>query len=253
MGKIDRIGEEKTNNFGSLMRIKEYRGRRDMDVYFPEYNWTKEHATYDNFKKGNIKCPYEKRTFNVGYLGEGKYKYSENGKHTKCYKTWLKMLYRAYSPKYMQEHPTYIECEVHSSWHNFQVFAEWYYDNFYQIEKEQMELDKDILCKGNKIYSTDTCVFVPHRINTLFTKSDNKRGDCPIGVTYNKPGKIYETYCGMNGKRKYLGCYKTPEKAFEVYKQYKEKYIKQIAEEYKDKIPEKLYNAMYKYEVEIDD
>lgn len=253
MDRIDRIGEEKTNNFGSLMRIKDYRGRRDIDVYFPEYNWTKEHSTYDNFKKGNIKCPYEKRAFNVGYLGEGEYKVSKNGKHAKCYKTWLKMLYRAYSPKYTQQHPTYKECRVHESWHNFQLFSKWYYDNFYQIEGEQMALDKDILCKGNKIYSPDTCVFVPQRINNLFTKSDNKRGDCPIGVSYNKPGKIYETYCGTNGKRKYLGCYKTPEEAFQVYKNFKEKYIKEVAEEYKDKIPEKLYNAMYKYEVEIDD
>lgn len=253
MEKIDRIGEEKTNNFGSLMRIKEYRGRRDIDVYFPEYNWIKEHATYDNFKKGNVKCPYEKRTFNVGCLGEGEYKVSKNGKHTKCYDTWLKMLYRAYSPKYMQQHPTYKECRVHESWHNFQLFSKWYYDNFYQIEGEQMALDKDILCKGNKIYSPDTCVFVPQRINSLFTKSDNKRGDCPIGVTYNKPGKIYETYCGTNGKRKYLGCYKTPEEAFQVYKNFKEKYIKEVAEEYRDKIPTKLYNAMITYEVEIDD
>ncbi len=253
MEKIDRTGEEKTNNFGSLMRITNYRRRRDMDVYFPEYGWTKEHTTYDNFKKGNIKCVYEKRVFNIGYLGEGRYKASINKKHTKCYKTWLKMLYRSYSPKYIQQHPTYTECEVHSSWHNFQVFAEWYYDNFYQIEKEQMELDKDILCKGNKIYSPNTCVFVPHGINTLFTKSDNKRGDCPIGVTYNKPSKIYETYCGMNGKRKYLGCYKTPEEAFYVYKNFKEQYIKEVAEEYKDKIPTKLYDAMIKYEVEIND
>ena len=253
MDKENIIGTMNYNNFGSEIIVTNYRKLNDIDVYFPEYNWIKEHATYDNFKKGNVKCPYEKRTFNVGYLGEGEYKVSKNGKHTKCYDTWLKMLYRAYSPKYMQQHPTYKECRVHESWHNFQLFSKWYYDNFYQIEGEQMALDKDILCKGNKIYSPDTCVFVPQRINSLFTKSDNKRGDCPIGVTYNKPGKIYETYCGTNGKRKYLGCYKTPEEAFQVYKNFKEKYIKEVAEEYRDKIPTKLYNAMITYEVEIDD
>ncbi len=253
MKKIDRTGEVSYNNFGSKIIIKEYRKRKDIDVYFEKYNYTKEHVTYDNFKKGNIKCVYEPRVYGVGYIGEGEYKVSKNGKHTKCYMTWLKMLYRSYSPKYIQQHPTYTGCKVHSSWHNFQTFAGWYYDNFYQIEKEQMELDKDILCKGNKTYSPDTCVFVPHRINTLFTKSDNKRGDYPIGVTYNKPSKIYETYCGTNGKRKYLGCYDTPEQAFQVYKQYKEDYIKKVAEEYKNKIPMKLYNALTTYEVEIDD
>ena len=53
---------------------------------FPEYNYTKEHTTYNNFKKGEITCPYEKRVFGVGYLGEGKYKAIENGKKTKYYK-----------------------------------------------------------------------------------------------------------------------------------------------------------------------
>ena len=37
------------------------------------------------------------------------------------------------------------------------------------------------------------------------------------------------------------------------YKKYKEKLIKKIADEYKDEIPIKLYDAMYRYEVEITD
>ena len=78
--KIDKIGETNINNFGSKMIIKEYRGCMDMDVYFPEYNWTFKHATYQSFKKGNIRCPYERRYFGVGYLGEDKYTVSENGK-----------------------------------------------------------------------------------------------------------------------------------------------------------------------------
>lgn len=49
MRKIDRTGEERVNNFGSKMIIKEYRNKRDMDVYFPEYNWTFEHAQYTAF------------------------------------------------------------------------------------------------------------------------------------------------------------------------------------------------------------
>lgn len=51
----------------------------------------------------------------------------------------------------------------------------------------------------------------------------------------------------------YLGCYNTQEKAFEVYKQFKENYIKEVADYYKDQIPQKLYDAMYKYEVDIND
>ena len=83
---LDRIGEESINNFGSKMVIKEYRGCMDIDVYFPEYNWTFKHATYQSFKNGKIKCPYEPSIYGVGYLGEGKYKPTENGKLTDKYK-----------------------------------------------------------------------------------------------------------------------------------------------------------------------
>ena len=80
---IDRTGEERLNNFGSKMVIVEYREYSDIDVYFPEYDWTFEHAAYNNFKKGTVKCPYEPRYYNIGYLGEGKYKVRENGKNKK--------------------------------------------------------------------------------------------------------------------------------------------------------------------------
>lgn len=49
------------------------------------------------------------------------------------------------------------------------------------------------------------------------------------------------------------GSYETPEEAFDVYKTAKEKYIKDLADSYKAKIPEKLYRAMYNYKIEIED
>lgn len=256
---IDRTGETILNNFGSQMVIVEYRKYQDIDVYFPEYNWTFKNATYITFKKGNIKCPYERRYYGMGYLGEGKYKASKNGKDTKCYKTWSHMLERCYSEKYHKKEPTYKNCAVDNNWLNFQNFAKWYYENFYQIEGERMCLDKDILNKGNKIYSDKTCIFVPQRINTLFVKCDNNRGTLPIGVYYHKQAKNFQAKYSVydlkenKNKRKHLGLYDTPQEAFEVYKQYKENYIKEVADYYKKNIPDKLYNAMYEYKVEIDD
>lgn len=87
MDRKNRIGEIGINNFGSKMIIVGYRTNRDIDVYFPEYDWTLKNKTYDNFKKGKIKCPYERNIYSIGYLGEGEYKAWENGKHTRIYKT----------------------------------------------------------------------------------------------------------------------------------------------------------------------
>ena len=120
-----------------------------------------------------------------------------------------------------------------------------------------MCLAKDILVKGNKEYAPDKCIFVPERINILFIKRDNDRGEYPIGVTYHRDRGKYEARCSIktkNGnKQKYLGSYNTPEEAFLAYKEFKEAYIKQVADEYKERIPNRLYEALYKYEVEITD
>lgn len=249
--KIDRTGEEKTNNFGSVMRIINYRNYDDIDIYFPKYNWISKNKKYSDFKKGNIKCVYEPRTYGIGYIGEGKHKVSENGKSTKYHMIWKEMLRRAYDPKFIEKYPTYTGCKVYSPWHNFQVFSEWLDENYYEIEGEVICLDKDILYKGNKIYSPDTCIFVPNRINTLFIKSDGSRGKYPIGVSYSN--KKYMASCCVNGKKKLLGYYNTPKDAFQVYKKIKEKEIKKVAEEYKNVIPQRLYDAMIQYKIEIND
>ena len=255
--KIDRTGEMNINSFGSKMTIKEYRSAMDIDVYFPEYDWIFKHTRYDVFKKGNMKCPYEKRYFNIGYLGEGKYKISENGKTKREFVIWYNMLQRCYDPKLQEKEPTYKGCAVEEHLFDFQNMGKWLDENYYEVPGEKMHLDKDILNKGNKIYSRETCIFVPKRINNLFTKRDNDRGDCPIGVS-DLPSGNYQAYCNNGyGKQVYLGVYSTKEEAFRIYKEYKEKLIKDTIDSYEGKIPEPHYSrlkiAMYNYKVEITD
>lgn len=257
--KVDRIGETRINTFGSEIIIVEYRTNKDIDVYFPKYDWVFKGATYQSFKNGEIKCPYERRTYAVGYLGEGNYKASENRKDTRVYKTWNHMLERCYSEKYRKNRPTYKDCKASKEFHNFQNFGEWDNDNYYQIEGERMELDKDILVKHNKIYSPETCIYVPQTINLLFTKRQNDRGESVIGTNYHKRDKVYQAHCSLinpkTGKTKceYLGYYDTEIEAFQIYKYYKEKNIKEVADYFKKEIPGELYDGMYRYEVEITD
>lgn len=134
-----------------------------------------------------------------------------------------------------------------------QNFGKWYDENIYYVENEKMQLDKDVLVKGNKIYSPETCIFVPQRINLLFVKSNLTRGEYPIGTIYNKVNNKFISYLNKNNKQIYLGSYDTSKEAFYKYKQEKEKHIKEIANEYKSKIPQRLYDALYNYQVEITD
>ena len=250
---INREGETLVNNFGSTMIITTYRNTNDIDVYFPEYEWTAEHVKYGHFSRGMIRCPYERRVYGVGYIGEGPHRARENGEITKAYRAWHDMMKRAYNPKHHEKCPTYMDCTVHPDWHNYQVFHEWFDNNYYEIEGHLTNLDKDILIKGNKQYGPTTCILVPDFINTLFVKCDALRGELPIGVSYDDRTSKYVSFCRVSGKKKNLGYYDTSEEAFYAYKTFKEAHIKKVANDYIEYIPFELYEAMLEYEVEIDD
>lgn len=240
-----RVGEVSENRYGNTMKIIKYGGCDNVEVAFKDGYITNTH--YRSFKKGSVFNPFDKTNYNVGYMGIGKY----NSTY-KSYYVWKDMFKRCYDSKYLVKFNTYIGCSVCEEWHNFQNFAEWHEENYYTIGNEKMQLDKDILFKGNKIYSPETCVYVPEKINYLFVKSNKRRGDYPIGVYLHSDGDKFVAQCD-DGKAIYLGRYDTPEEAFDVYKSFKENLVKQIADKYYGSIPEKLYRAMYNYVVEITD
>jgi hypothetical protein len=256
-----KVGDSNYNTNGTKYTVVEYNNALDILIRFEdEYGFIKK-TSYSYFKNGDIRNPYDKTVYNIGFLGDGKYlPYNRNKKKISIiYEYWIKMIQRCYDNKYHEENPTYEKVTTCKEWHNFQNFSDWFIKNYYEVQGERMNLDKDILHKGNKIYSPETCVFVPNRINTLFTKREGCRGDYPIGVTINKRTNKFISRCNVyNYKlnkqiREYLGTHDTPEKAFFAYKYFKEKHIKEVADYYKDTIPKKLYDAMYKYKVEITD
>lgn len=252
----DRVGQIGRNNVGSKMIIIKYNNTKDIDIYFPDTNYTVYNRAYKDFLRGQVSSLYDKTILGVGYFGVGKYKSNMNiinrrkGETTKAYRCWINMLHRCYDDKIHKKRPTYIGCTVCEEWHNFQVFAEWYEENFYQVDEEEMHLDKDILVKGDKIYSPDTCIFVPIRINSLFRT--NTSSNLPQGVSAQL--LKYRVECrDDNFNNIKLGIFKTIEEAFDIYKKYKESVFKIVADKYINKVPLKLYNAMYNYHVEIND
>lgn len=245
-----RIGETKVNNFGSKATVIDYIDSRNVYIKFDNGYQTK--CTWGAFTKGSFVSPYCKTIFEVGYLGEGKYLVSD-----RWYIFWNSLIQRVHYKKH-KSRKYYENVSINEDWYNYQNFAKWAEENYYEIPNHQMQIDKDILFKGNKIYSSGTCVFVPQLINTLFTKSDKVRGDLPIGVYWFKEGKNYRAQCSYISeygkyKNKYLGGYSNPTDAFMAYKLFKERHIKDIADRFKEYIPQKLYDALYNYAVEITD
>lgn len=189
-----------------------------------------------------------KRTVSgVGYNTKTTHKVSIKGKHTLAYSTWKHMIQRCYCPKVLAKHPTYIGCTVMDDWHDFQNFAEWFYNH--EFSHMGYHIDKDLLYPGNKVYSPKTVCFVPREINNLLLHRGNAQGKHKQGVTFMKSTGKYLSQISLNGKRKYLGTYTTEEEAHIAYKEHKEAYVKSMALEWQSLISTEVYLAMMNWEL----
>lgn len=173
-----------------------------------------------------------------------------NGKPKKEYTLWHSMLKRCYFEPYLEKRPTYVGCSVSDTFLYYHLFYNWCQTQV-GFEKEGYQLDKDLLIKGNKLYSEDTCVFIPRDLNNLLTKANSIRGLLPIGV--RKKRSKFRADCSINNTRIYIGTFDTPDLAFQAYKTFKETHIKELAELYKDSIDPRAYTALINYTVELDD
>lgn len=257
----ERLGQIVVNKQGEKMKIIEYRNAKDVDIQFLDTNNIVYHQYYGNFVRGTTVDKFLPTVFDHGIVGNEIIQ--KNGVYTDEYLYWSGMLKRCYNEVDLANYPTYKKCEVEKEWFYLSNFTEWFNDNYYKCGYEKMCLDKDILYKNNTLYSKDTCVFVPERINILFTKTNAKRGEYPIGVTYKKKNRKFAAQISKldnnikNTKHViHIGLFDTPEEAFYAYKIEKEKYIKEVADYYKNKydnFPRHIYEALYNYNVEITD
>ena len=240
------VGEIFENEYGKYEIIKRIYGKKAI-VRFLDTG-TEVEDTIRNIITLNIKDYNKPIIFGVGYIGKRKNR-NEDPSKSKAYKIWHNILYRCYSEKSHEYHPTYSDCYVCKEWHNFSVFEQWYNENCI----DDFYLDKDILIKGNREYAPNKCCFVPNEINVLFTKRQNHRGDLPIGVQYSESKRRYKSGFTKGTKNTYLGYYDTTESAFQAYKKAKEEWIKEVANKWKDKLKPNVYESLMNYQVEISD
>ena len=232
-----------TNNSGTCV-VMDYQNYDNVLVRFIETGYTTL-TSKDNLVRGKVKDYLSPSIYGQGVIGEN-FKLDES--KSQCFQLWKNMLKRCYSKASIQDSPTYKECYVSDNFKYFTYFKDWC-SNQIGFNVEGFELDKDILIKGNKLYSEDTCCFVPKEINLLLVKHDKGRGSFALGVDYHKTRKQFRARCG----NKHLGWFSTEQDAFQAYKEAKEDYIKSLANKWKDQIDPRVYDALLRYEVEITD
>ena len=240
------VGDVFPTNEGGSGVVVEYRGAYDVIVRHADSHGHLSKVAASQLRDGRVKNPYKPRISGVGFVGVGPHSTSKNGKDTPAYKTWTKMLERAYCEKKQLTNPTYIGCSVAREWHCFQNFAEWYESQ--PFKGKGYQLDKDILVKGNKIYAPDRCRFVPEYLNKILCSNEAKRGVLPMGVAY-KAGRYYSK---LSKNRKIFcisGGFETPEEAHEAYKKEREGHIRDSANNYRNMITEDIYLALMSYSI----
>lgn len=185
-----------------------------------------------------------------GAFNDGRYPATMNGSKVKSYRHWHQMLRRVFDSEYRKPyHTTYDDVDVCEDFLSYSKFHEWcestkgYWDS-------DFHLDKDIKNKGCKIYSPETCIFVPKELNQVFVNRTNFRGEYPVGV-YAYNGR-YRCQVQMFGKRK-IWEFDTVREAFLKYKLEKESHIKIIADKYKLRMDVDAYQACINYVIEEED
>ena len=238
-----------TNKYGDYI-ITKYVNASNVHIKF--LNTGYETVTLNScILSGEIRDRYFPSVHGVGIVGEESSRDS-NGNKLKEYFLWNHMLTRCYGKKAKLKLPSYEDCTASTNFKYFPYFKDWCSKQI-GFGNEGWQLDKDILVKGNKIYSEDTCCFVPAEINSVFIKCDRSRGEYPLGVNYHKATRKFVAQISYRKIKTHLGLYDTAEDAFKAYKKSKEKLIKSLADKYMDVLDPRVYKAMVEYEVEIGD
>lgn len=196
------------------------------------------------YKADNWYANKWKRTvFGIGYLGCND---AEATRDNYIYSKWANMLQRCYDKETHKLKPYYSSCRVDIEWHNFSNYREWHKEN--GMDDRKVDLDKDVLVQGNTVYSSETCTLIPHFTNTIF----EERGADTNIILNNDTGK-YDVSMSVLGKKEEVGTFDTEKEAQQGYIDYKQDYIRNFAKKCKGKVPNKTYEAMMNWVVEITD
>lgn len=143
------------------------------------------------------------------------------------FRVWKNMLKRCYSTKCQERQPAYKGCTVSDDWLTFSVFKKW----MAAQDWEGLQLDKDLLIEGNKVYGPETCMFVTERVNKFTPDCESARGEWLIGVSLHKPSGKFQAKCRnpFTKKNEYLGLFTCEHEAHAAWRKRKNELAHELA------------------------
>lgn len=245
LGKVA-VGKKFRNIKGYHFTVVDYENYNRVKIRFDEPKVSYKYTCSANILTGKIANPYHKIASGVGFMGEGLYQVENDPKLKKVLSLWRAILKRCYESGTNKTYKTYEDCTVHEDWHNFQNFAAWYVNHEYY--GFGYDLDKDLLVRGNKVYSAETCCMLPHQLNTSLPIVRGNNNERSVGVYKNRQNK-YQVAVTKDGKRVSLGVYITDVEASDVYKDFKRKVLVDLAEKWKYLVAVDVYESLLNFEV----
>lgn len=244
-----KTGDILETKFHGLLQILEYKDSKNVVGKFLSTGYTVT-GRADSFRKGYVRDRLAKTICGAGFLGMEDH--STHPEYVNIYQRWRNMIVRCNQSQETAYRPSYLGCTICPEWHDLSKFFNWCITHP-QWNSGKWELDKDILVKGNKVYSPTTCCFVPTEVNNLFVKRDKLRGPFVIGVTRYSKNKFIAQCQDGKGSLTTFPPRLTELESFMDYKIFKESVIKSTAETYKPCISNDVYQVMVRYEVETTD
>lgn len=144
---------------------------------------------------------------------------------------------------YQLQNPRYEGTYMCDEWlyNKYDTFFVWLDSNYYEIDGEmQMDIDKDIIKYGNKQYHPDLCLIVPHSINTFYETLEVGK----TNIRYNSRRKKYSVVINDKDHKIVSKDIDTYNEALDIYCDIKQGILFNKAKALKDKVPEKVYNAL---------
>lgn len=228
-----KIGDTKTTNQGYEIQVVSYTDYHNIEVEFVGFQY-KMWVDGSTLSSGGVRYPFHKTLFGVGYLGEVD---SNSPHYSKIAARWRHLIRRLFSPS--DGHKHYADCSICDEWLNFSNFYTWTMQQT-QGNIDELDLDKDILSNYTKVYSPETCTFIPIGLNRSLYSIDKTEGGW-----YDEYGKRWRTAitCEETGKQIYTtySSKKEAENGYAITKA--DRYLK-LAETYKDKIKVHVYEAL---------
>lgn len=184
-----------------------------------------------------FKAHYRKEYSNSGYH------YSDEDEliSVKCANVWNGMMRRCFQPIKEHNHTAYKKVKVCDEWYNLSTFAKWFNENYV----DGYVMDKDL--KGGDLYSPETCIFIPSKLNHMIAIKTEKQFPSGIKKQYLPNRPPITSSIEISGKKLHVGNFNSVIEAFICYKELKEFYIRESVVYLTD--DDEIINATNKFEI----